>query len=84
MVPFYQTASFWTTVVAAVAAVLGGIFSSAEVELFTAAAAIVVAYLVQSGIVTQAALKATYTYNEGYRDASEYYIRLTAGEAEEE
>jgi len=49
--PFYKSSAFWMTVVSAVAAVLGGIFSNAEVELFSGAAALVIAYLIARGVV---------------------------------
>jgi hypothetical protein len=81
MRPFYNDAAFWTTAVAAVAAVLGGIFSEAEVELFVSAAAIVITYLVQKGIVEKASIAASMTYMDGYRDAVEVMNRRAAKDA---
>jgi len=80
MRPFYKEAAFWTTAVASIAAVLGGIFSEAEVELFVSAAAIVIAYLVQQGVVEKASIAASMTYMDGYRDALEVMNRKAASQ----
>lgn len=56
--PWYRSVAFWTTLIGAIAAILGGIFSTAQVELFTSAAALVIAYLVSRGVVVAAAARA--------------------------
>jgi hypothetical protein len=81
MTPFYATATFWATVVSAVAAVIGGILTEAEVALFVSAAGIVIAYLIQRGIVEKAAIAALTTYNEGWEAGHQYGLRQAAHSA---
>lgn len=83
MNPFYRDAAFWMTVVSALAAVIGGIFSEAEVELFCAAGAIVIGYLVKVGVVQRAEVAARHDWVEGFRAGVEAAGQLTEEELEE-
>ena len=47
----WKSQSFWLTIVGAIAAIIAGILTEAEVELFTSAAALVIAYLVTRGVL---------------------------------
>lgn len=57
--PWYKSHAFWTTFVSAVVAMLGGIFTdgSAEIALFSSAAALVIGYLVTKGIVVKSVIE---------------------------
>jgi hypothetical protein len=60
MRPFYKEAAFWTTIVTAIAAVLGAVFGpdASETTLFGVAGAAIVTYLVQKGIIVRTAIQA--------------------------
>lgn len=49
--PWYKDAAFYGTVATSIAAVIGGILTDAEVELFLGALAPIVAYLIRKGIL---------------------------------
>ncbi len=66
--PIYKDASFWMTIVGAIAAVIGGIFTDAEMALFSSAAGLVIAYLIKTGIIQKAEVTAMGHYRMGFDD----------------
>ena len=68
MTPIYKSAGFYTMVIAILIQIAIGFGVHIQPEMLATCAATVIAYLVQSGILTKAELEACLNYEVGFED----------------
>jgi hypothetical protein len=79
MIPFYRTSVFWTALIGAIVSVGLAIgLDEHAIEAVASVAGIVISYCIAAGLITKEEVRATFTYEEGYRDG-----RLDAERAKE-